>query len=57
MGDFQDITNLFAKDVQLPQYAHKRWVKINPVQAQFGDNGNGIVTNHESLNCSDSRPN
>ena len=50
MGDFQDITNLFAKDVQLPQYAHKRWVKINPVQAQFADNGNGI-TSAIQYNC------
>lgn len=50
MADYQEISNIFAKELKLPHYSHKRWVKINPSQAQFADAGGGL-TQAIQYNC------
>ena len=50
MADYQNILNTFDEEPSLPKFAHKRWVKIHPNQANYPDNGNG-VTSAIQYNC------
>ena len=43
MADYQELSNLFDKQITLPKYTHKRWVKIHPAQNDINDNGNGLT--------------